>query len=155
MDPANVNELRDILSHSTSCMDHQDKDTYQLPAMLFRPWLPRSQNLKPNDSVSKVSATSIQQLLFNPPAVAAVNQIGCFSKLCLPPPVFYSMEPHLCCSFLDKCSFSMALHYSVFPTEESKIAFITSLLSRKASLWITTVCKQILLCCFSFQAFSE
>lgn len=73
----------------------------------------------------------------------------------LPPPAFYSGEPQLCRSFLAKCSLYISLQLSSFPTEESKIAFIITLLTGRAASWGTTVWEQRLPCCASFQAFSQ
>ncbi len=73
----------------------------------------------------------------------------------LPPPAFYSGEPQLCRSFLAKCSLYISLQPSSFPTEESKVAFIITLLSGRAASWGTTVWEQRLPCCASFRSFSE
>ncbi|XP_026099788.1 protein LDOC1-like [Carassius auratus] len=89
----------------------------------------------------------------NPPAV--VDQSTRSPEPRLPPPAFYSGEPQLCRSFLAKCSLYISLQPSLFTTEESKIAFIITLLTGRAASWGTTVWEQSLPCCASFQAFSE
>ncbi len=91
----------------------------------------------------------------NPPASAIPDQAVRFIEPRLPPPAFYSGEPQQCRSFLAKCSLYISLQPSSFPTEESKIAFVITLLSGGAALWGTTVWEQKLPCCTSFQSFSE
>ncbi len=89
----------------------------------------------------------------NPPA--PVDQIVRSTELHLPPPVFYSGEPQLCRSFLAKCSLYISLQPSSFPTEESKVAFVITLLSGRAASWGTIVWEQRLPCCVSFRSFFE
>ncbi len=91
----------------------------------------------------------------NPPAPTIPDQAVRFVEPRLPPPAFYSGEPQQCRSFLAKCSLYISLQPSSFPTEESKIAFVITLLSGRAALWGTTVWEQKLPCCTSFQSFSE
>ncbi len=66
----------------------------------------------------------------------------------LPPPTVYSGEPLLCRSFLATCSLHIALQPSSFPTEDSKVAFVITLLTGRAALWGTTVWEQKHHCCF-------
>ncbi len=89
----------------------------------------------------------------NPPA--PMDQIVCSAEPLLSPTAFYSGEPQLCCSFLAKCSLYISLQPLSFPTEESKVAFVITLLSGRAASWGTTVWEQRLPCCVSFQSFSE
>lgn len=64
-------------------------------------------------------------------------------------------EPQLCCSFLAKCSLYISLQPCSFPSEESKVAFVVTLLTGRAASWGTTVWEQRLPCCTSFQSFSD
>uniref|UniRef100_A0A673MBN3 CUB domain-containing protein n=1 Tax=Sinocyclocheilus rhinocerous TaxID=307959 RepID=A0A673MBN3_9TELE len=73
----------------------------------------------------------------------------------LPPPTVYSGEPLLCRSFLATCSLHIALQPSSFPTEESKVAFVITLLTGRAALWGTAVWERKHQCCSSFQSFSD
>ncbi len=153
MDPASASELRDFLARSNSRMDHQDEQR-------------AASNRAIQALVSQVSelTTQLQRLqsepeqrttAANPPAPTIPDQAGRVIEPRLPPPAFYSGEPQQCRSFLAKCSLYISLQPSSFPTEESKIAFIITLLSGRAALWGTTVWEQKLPCCTSFQSFSE
>ncbi len=153
MDPASASELRDFLSRSNSRMDHQDEQR-------------AASNRAIQALVSQVSelTTQLQRLQAEPeqrptasnsPAPTIPDQAGRFIEPRLPPPAFYSGEPQQCRSFLVKCSLYISLQPSSFPIEESKIAFVITLLSGRAALWGTTVWEQKLPCCTLFQSFSE
>ncbi len=55
--------------------------------------------------------------------------------------VFYSGKPQLCRSFLAKCSLYISLQPSSFPTEQSKVAFVITLLSGRAASWGYSGCR--------------
>ncbi|KAL0147619.1 hypothetical protein M9458_057083, partial [Cirrhinus mrigala] len=57
----------------------------------------------------------------------------------LPPPEVYSGEPNFCRAFLTKCSMHFALQPRTFVSEESKVAFVLTLLTGRAALWGTAV----------------
>ncbi len=137
MDPASASELRDFLARSNSRMDHQDEQravsNHAIQALVTQ--------------VSELT-TQLQRLqsepeqrptASNPPAPTIPDQAGRIIEPRLPPPAFYSGEPQQCRSFLAKCSLYISLQPSSFPTEESKIAFVITLLSGRAALWGTTV----------------
>ncbi|KAL0173539.1 hypothetical protein M9458_029507, partial [Cirrhinus mrigala] len=146
MDPASASELRDYLTHSNSRMDCQEK---QITATNHAVQALVSQ-------LQRLQSESVQQpTASNPPAFSVPDQAGRFSEPCLPPPAFYSGEPQQCRSSLAKCSLYISLQPSSFPTEESKVAFVITLLSGRAALWRTTVWEQKLPCCTSLQLFSE
>ncbi len=86
----------------------------------------------------KVEPTQ-QPAALNPPAVPDASRTIHSAEPRLPPPTVYSGEPHLCRPFLTKCSLYFSLQPSSFPTEESKVAFAITLLSRRAALWGTMV----------------
>ncbi len=153
MDPASASELRDFLARSNSRIDHQDEQR-------------AASNRAIQALVTQVSelTTQLQRLpsepeqrptASNPPAPTIPDQAGRVIEPRLPPPAFYSGEPQQCRSFLAKCSLYISLQPSSFPTEESKIAFVITLLSGRAALWGTIVWEQKLPCCASFQLFSE
>ncbi len=152
MNPASASELRDFLSRSNSRMDHQDEQG-------------AVSNRAIQALVSQVSKliTQLQSLQTEPEqrstaihlrSLSQTRRTGSSSPR-LPPPAFYSGEPQLCRSFLVKCSLYISLQPSSFPTEESKIAFVITLLSGRAARWGTTVWEQKLPCCTSFRSFSE
>lgn len=73
----------------------------------------------------------------------------------LPPPAQYAGEPHLCRAFVTKCSLFFTLQPTSFPTEQSKVALMITLLSGRAALWGTAVWESQSPCCASFQSFTE
>ncbi|KAI2647539.1 Retrotransposon-derived protein PEG10 [Labeo rohita] len=72
----------------------------------------------------------------------------------LPPPEVYSGEPNFCLAFLTKCSMHFALQPRTFLSEESKVAFVLTLLTGRAALWGTAVWENQDPCCASFAALS-
>ncbi len=153
MDPASASELRDFLSRSNSRMDHQDEQraasNHAIQALV-------SQVSELTTQLQRLQAEPEQRpTASNPPAPTIPDQAGRVIEPRLPPPAFYSGEPQQCRSFLAKCSLYISLQPSSFPTEESKIAFVITLLSGWAALWGTTVWEQKLPCCTLFQSFSE
>ncbi|KAL0186755.1 hypothetical protein M9458_018425, partial [Cirrhinus mrigala] len=68
----------------------------------------------------------------------------------LPPPEVYSGEPNFCRAFLTKCSMHFALQPRTFVSEESKVAFVLTLLTGRAALWGTAVWENQDPCCASF-----
>ncbi|MGL5565621.1 MAG: DUF4939 domain-containing protein [Plesiomonas sp.] len=73
----------------------------------------------------------------------------------LPPPAQYAGEPHLCRAFVTKCSLFFTLQPTSFPTEQSRVAMMITLLSGRAALWGTAVWEAQMPCCASFQAFID
>ncbi|XP_050965377.1 protein LDOC1 [Labeo rohita] len=72
----------------------------------------------------------------------------------LPPPEVYSGEPNFCRAFLTKCSMHFALQPRTFGSEESKVAFVLTLLTGRAALWGTAVWENQDPCCASFSTLS-
>ncbi len=153
MDPASASDLRGFLSHSNSRMDRQDE---QIAATNRAIQALVSQVSELTTQLQRLQTEPVQQpTASNPPASTVPDQAVRFIEPRLLPPAFYSGEPQQCRSFLAKCSLYISLQPSSFPTEESKIAFIITLLSGWVALWGTTVWEQKLPCCTSFQSFSE
>ncbi len=153
MDPASASDLRGFLSHSNSRMDHQDEEmaatNRAIQALV-------SQVSELTTQLQRLQTEPVQQpTASNPPASTIPDQAVRFIEPRLPPPAFYSGDPQQCRSFLAKCSLYISLQPSSFPTEESRIAFVITLLSGWEALWGTTVWEQKLPCCTSFQSFSE
>ncbi len=73
----------------------------------------------------------------------------------LPTPEVYKGEPNLGRAFLVKCSMFFSLQLQTFATEESRVAFVLTLLSGRAALWGTAVWENHHPCCSSFHALSE
>ncbi len=141
-------ELRDVLSKSNTRMERQE-DQMMATGRAVQVLVTQISELTTQLQQLKNETASIQY----PPA--PVDQIARSAEPRLPPPAFYSGETQLCRSFLAKCSLYISLQPSSFPTEESKVAFIITLLSGWAASWGTTLWEQRLPCCASFRSFSE
>ncbi|KAI2643080.1 Retrotransposon-derived protein PEG10 [Labeo rohita] len=153
MDPACVAELREFLSNSNTRMEHQEEQM-MATGCAVQALVSQVAELTTQLQQLKVETASTQQPSRPDPPVP-VDQTARSAEPRLPPPAFYSGEPQLCRSFLAKCSLYISLQPSSFPTEESKVAFVITLLSGWAASWGTTVWEQKLPCCASFQSFSE
>lgn len=73
----------------------------------------------------------------------------------LPFPERYSGEPESCSSFLTQCSLFLAHQPAAFPTEQSRVAFVISLLSGRALQWGSAEWDRKSDTCGSFQTFSD
>ncbi|KAL0148088.1 hypothetical protein M9458_056628, partial [Cirrhinus mrigala] len=153
MDPASATELREFLSNSNTRMERQEEQM-MATGRAVQALVAQVSELTTQLQQLKVETASTQQpSMPDPPA--PVDQTARTAEPRLPPPAFYSGEPQLCRSFLAKCSLYILLQPSSFPTEDSKVAFVITLLSGQAASWGTTVWEQKLPCCASFQSFSE
>lgn len=74
---------------------------------------------------------------------------------CLPTPEGYAGEPEYCRAFLTRCSMHFSLQPLTFSQEQTKVAFVLTLLSGRAALWGTAVWENKDPCCASFLALSE
>ncbi len=72
----------------------------------------------------------------------------------LPVPESYSGEPSFCRAFLTRCSMHFSLQPRTFNNEQTKVAFVLTLLTGRAALWGTAVWENQDPCCASFQALS-
>lgn len=75
------------------------------------------------------------------------------TPVCLPDQS--SGDPTSCCSFLIQCSLHFTHQLSAFPTEQSKVAFVLSLLSGPACEWEAAEWAQESPGCSSFEDFAE
>lgn len=73
----------------------------------------------------------------------------------LPIPESYAGEPNFCRAFLTRCSMHFSLQPRTFNNEQTKVAFVLTLLTGKAALWGTAVWENQDPCCASFQTLSE
>ncbi|KAG1956955.1 retrotransposable element [Pimephales promelas] len=73
----------------------------------------------------------------------------------LPVPEAYSGEPSYCRAFLTQCSMHFALQPRTFYNEQTKVAFVLTLLTGRAALWGTAVWENQNPCCSSFQDLSD
>jgi hypothetical protein len=154
MDPASASELRDILSSSNTRMDQQEEQILAT-GRAVQALVTQVSELTTQFRQFKTEPTQ-QSVALHPPTVSSTDSAANrHAEPRLPPPAIYSGEPLLCRAFLATCSLHIALQPSSFPTEESKVAFMITLLAGRAALWGTTVWEQKHHCCSSFQSFSE
>ncbi|XP_026164228.1 uncharacterized protein LOC113131342 [Mastacembelus armatus] len=73
----------------------------------------------------------------------------------LPPPTSYSGEVGRSRSFLTKCDFVFSLQPSAFPTEDSKVIYIISLLEGEAAQWGTSAWRRQEYYCRSAKDFGD
>ncbi len=153
MDPASASELRDILTSSKIRMEQQEEQI-MATGRAVQALVTQVSELTTQFRQFKIEPTQ-QPTALNPPTVPSVDYLSRRAEPRLPPPAVYSGEPLLCRSFLATCSLHITLQPSSFPTEDSKVAFVITLLTGRAALWGTTVWEQKHHCCSSFQSFSE
>jgi hypothetical protein len=152
MDPASVAELQDILFKSDTRLQQQEEQATATGRAIQALVIQVSELTKQVQQLRSEAAVSQPQAAVNPPAPVQTIRS---TEPRLPSPACYSGESQLCRSFLAKCSLYISLQPSAFPTEESKVAFVITLLAGRAGSWGTTVWEQRLPCCASFQAFSS
>uniref|UniRef100_A0A9J8BR74 ribonuclease H n=1 Tax=Cyprinus carpio carpio TaxID=630221 RepID=A0A9J8BR74_CYPCA len=100
-------------------------------------------------------AERLDQLQASPSAAPSVPPAPRHAEPRLNPPAPYSGEPNSCRSFLSQCSLTFTLQPSCFPTEQSRVAFVITLLVGQAREWGTAMWDSKHDCCVSFEAFSK
>ncbi|MGL4351381.1 MAG: DUF4939 domain-containing protein, partial [Plesiomonas shigelloides] len=146
MDAASSTAFSEFISHSITRMDQQQESISSTGHAL-------------QALVNQVSEHSQQlQQLFAPttPAPPTVSppplEQRDISEPRLPVPQTYSGEADFCRAFLNKCSLHFTLQPRTFEREESKVAFVLTLLTGRAALWGTAVWENRDPCCSSFTA---
>ena len=71
----------------------------------------------------------------------------------LPAPALYAGEPGTCRSFLSQCSLVFQLQPATFPSDQSRVAYVITLLAGRAREWGTAVWDSNSPVCLSYQAF--
>ncbi len=142
MDAASSASLTEFVNLSVSRMDRQQKSItgteHAVQALL-----------------TQVSELTHQfHLLRNPTAPPTPPVPLASPEPRLPVPESYAGEPNFCRAFLTRCSMHFSLQSRTFEREESKVAFVLTLLMGRAALWGTAVWENQDLCCASFQALS-
>lgn len=131
---AEPEDLRAIVGRMGEAYSEQEGRIHQMAQSLDR--LNKSvQSL--SQVVARVNTTppSPGPITPSPPPTAA----GPRPDVRLPAPQRFDGDPDACRGFLTQCALAFQLHPSSFPTEESKVAYITTLLSGKALVWATAV----------------
>lgn len=129
MDAANSVAFTEFISHSITRMDQQQESI-------------SSTGCAVQALVTQVSKLYQQMQQLRAPTVPAPPTVSPppsepwdVSEPRLPVPQTYSGEPDFCRAFLNKCSLHFTLQPSTFEREESKVAFVLTLLTGKAALW--------------------
>lgn len=146
MDAASSASLTEFINHSIARMDQQQESITTTGRAV-------------QALVTQVSELSQQlQLLRNPaapptpPIPPTPPEPGVQPEPRLPVPQSYAGEPNFCRAFLTRCSMHFSLQPRTFEREESKVAFVLTLLTGQAALWGTAVWENKDPCCTSFQA---
>ena len=150
MDAASTSQLQDFIAHSISRMDQQEENisgTGRAVQALVKQVSELTQQVQLLRTPTALPTPPVPP----PPAPAAAE--GPESRL--PTPEGYSGEPEFCRAFLTRCSMHFALQPRTFQSEQTKVAFVLTLLSGRAALWGTAVWENGHNCCTSFQALSE
>uniref|UniRef100_A0A9J7X6B8 Retrotransposon gag domain-containing protein n=1 Tax=Cyprinus carpio carpio TaxID=630221 RepID=A0A9J7X6B8_CYPCA len=149
MEAASSTSLSEFIHHSVNRMDQQQESIVNTGRAV-------------QALVTQVSELTqqIQQLTIPaaPPAPSvprASTEPSYRPEPRLPVPENYSGEPNYCRTFITKCSMHFSLQPRTFETEESKVAFVLTLLSGRAALWGTAVWENRDPCCASFHSLSE
>lgn len=133
MDPESAAELRDILSSNNARLKHQEEQI-MATGHVVQALVAQVSDLTNQFQQLKTDSAHAPTVPNPPHAVPPADHSACFTEPRLPPPAAYSGEPQLCHFFLAKCSLFFALQPSSFPTEESKVTFVITLLSGQAAL---------------------
>lgn len=76
-------------------------------------------------------ATEVQRIQETRPAAPPIAS----SESCIQPPGQYDGEPGLCRAFFSQCSLAFEFQPSAFPSEHSKVVYITMALTGSAREW--------------------
>lgn len=153
MDPASASQISDFMTLSGARMDRQD-EALTTTAQAIQTLVGQVSLL--TAQVQQLATGTVREASAPAPEVSPAPVVTSRPvEPRLPPPTAYDGEPHLCRSFLSKCSLYITLQPSLFPTEQSKVAFAITLLSGRAALWGTTAWEQKLPCCSTFELFSK
>ncbi len=127
MDAASSASLTEFVNHSVSRMDRQQESITGTERAV-------------QALVTQVSELTQQcHLLRNPTAPPTPPVPLTSPEPRLPVPESYTGEPNFCRAFLTRCSMHFSLQPRTFEREESKVAFVLTLLTGRAALWGTAV----------------
>lgn len=154
MDLASISGLAEVVAHATTRMNRHDDQMVTI-SRAVQALVTQISDL--TTRLQRLHAVSLQQpvaINLSPSVMPVPERTAGFSEPRLPPPAFYSGEPEFCRAFLAKCSLYFSLQPSSFSTEESKVAFVITLLTGRAAEWGTAAWERKLPCCSSFDTFS-
>uniref|UniRef100_A0A4W5KTI3 CCHC-type domain-containing protein n=1 Tax=Hucho hucho TaxID=62062 RepID=A0A4W5KTI3_9TELE len=149
MDSASALELTEFLSRSMSRMDQQEE---QMKATGHAVQALVAQVSELTQQLQRLSVPAAPTTPPVPPTpIPPYHQ----PEPRMPTPEAYSGEPSFCRPFINKCSLFFSLQPQTFASEQSKVAFVLTLLTGRAAQWGTAVWENHHQCCTSFQALSE
>ncbi len=103
MDPENASELRDILSSNNARMERQEEQIFTT-GRAVQALVAQVSELTAQLQQMKTEAAASPTVPDSLPVPPISEHADCHVEPRLPPPASYSSEPHLCRSFLAKCS---------------------------------------------------
>ena len=159
MDPASTSQISEFLTASNARIDRQDEalatTAQAIQALVGQVSLLTTQVQQLISGTTQGEPAPAPEVIPAPVTASANLGVGRSVEPRLPPPTCYAGEPHLCRSFLAKCSLYFSLQPSLFSSEQAKVAFVITLLSGRAAQWGTTAWEKKLPCCSSFDLFSK
>ncbi|KAI2651826.1 Transposon Tf2-6 polyprotein [Labeo rohita] len=143
--------LEEFIRASVSRMDAQDKSMNE-SGQAIRALVVQVSEL--TQRVQQLQLPAAPPTPSTPPTPLVPSNAVSQSEPRLPTPELYSGEPNFCRAFLTRCSMHFSLQPRTFASEESKVAFVLTLLTGRAALWGTAVWENQDPCCASFQTLS-
>ncbi|XDV31031.1 hypothetical protein PO909_033808 [Leuciscus waleckii] len=146
MEAASSTSLTDFINHSVSQMDQQQESITNTGRAI------QALMTQVSELTQQIQQLSIPAAPPTSPVPLAVPETSHRPEPRLPVPESYASEPNFCRAFLTRCSMHFSLQPRTFETEESKVAFVLTLLTGRAALWGTAVWENKDQCCASFHA---
>ncbi|KAL2102437.1 hypothetical protein ACEWY4_001605 [Coilia grayii] len=134
MSTAETEDLRAVVSRMGEAYGEQERRVQKMAQTIERM----------NTSIQALTQAVTRISTPTPPAPAtppspAPTVTGPRPEVRLPSPQRFDGDPGSCRGFLTQCALSFQLHPSSFPTEEAKVAYITTLMSGRALVWATAL----------------
>lgn len=102
----------------------------------------------------KVSQLTLSASATSTASLHASSALSRFTEPRMPPPERFSGDASTCRAFLTQCSIQFSLQPSAFPSEETKVAYVISLLTGQALRWATAEWERGSAIRFSFSDFA-
>lgn len=128
MDPAEAERIRAALATQGAMLVQQQRNQETMLAEI-RQLTHALTNLAANPTPSTGAPAAAMAVPPGPPVATREPR--------LPPPERYDGRPEGCREFLTQCSLVFSLQPLTFPTEQSRVAYIITLLSGRALSWAT------------------
>ncbi|TRY92710.1 hypothetical protein DNTS_032938 [Danionella cerebrum] len=140
MDPAVVSSVQEAVNHQGALLGRHESEIVDSRRVI------ESLVARVNDLSTALQTLQVSQTTGRPDH-SSEPRVNC-------PPV-YSGEPEHCKAFITQIEILFTLQPNSYPTPESQVAFVISLLSGQARSWGTAVWRAKAECIQSFKKFSE